>query len=81
MIRQIESRRPMPNQEMRGKLTEESATNSTSNISDDGDRQNMISPTKNTAQLEWILAGTALDRIAFVLFCLILATMAIVCIS
>ncbi|XP_029663463.1 acetylcholine receptor subunit alpha-type acr-16-like [Formica exsecta] len=81
LISVIESRRPMPGQELRGKLTEESTTNSTSNISDDGDRQNIISPTKNTTQLEWILAGTAVDRIAFVLFCLILATMAIVCIS
>ncbi|EFN82262.1 Neuronal acetylcholine receptor subunit alpha-10 [Harpegnathos saltator] len=80
-INVIESRRPIPGQELRGKLTEESTTNSTSNISDDGDRQNMISPTKNITQLEWILAGTAIDRIAFVLFCLILATMAIVCIS
>ncbi|XP_032668606.1 acetylcholine receptor subunit alpha-type acr-16-like [Odontomachus brunneus] len=81
LISVIESRRPIPGQELRGKLTEESTTNSTSNISDDGDRQNMISPTKNITQLEWILAGTAVDRIAFVLFCLILATMAIVCIS
>ncbi|XP_011158613.2 acetylcholine receptor subunit alpha-like 1 isoform X2 [Solenopsis invicta] len=81
LISVIESRRPMPSQELRGKLTEESTTNSTSNISDDGDRQNIISPTKNTTQLEWILAGTAIDRIAFALFCLILATMAIVCIG
>lgn len=81
LINVIESRRPMPGQELRSKLTEESTTNSTSNISDDGDRQNIISPTKNTTQLEWILAGTAIDRIAFALFCLILATMAIVCIS
>ncbi|XP_014488379.1 PREDICTED: acetylcholine receptor subunit alpha-type acr-16-like [Dinoponera quadriceps] len=81
LISVIESRRPIPSQELRGKLTEESTTNSTSNISDDGDRQNMISPTKNITQLEWILAGTAVDRIAFVLFCLILATLAIVCIS
>ncbi|XP_011630950.1 neuronal acetylcholine receptor subunit alpha-6-like [Pogonomyrmex barbatus] len=81
LINMIESRRPTPNQEMRGKLTEESTTNSTSNISDDGDRQNIISPTKSITQLEWILAGTAVDRIAFVLFCLILTTMAIVCIG
>ncbi|XP_012217863.1 neuronal acetylcholine receptor subunit alpha-10 isoform X2 [Linepithema humile] len=81
LISVIESRRPVPGQELRGKLTEESTTNSTSNISDDGDRQNIISPTKNTTQLEWILAGTAINRIAFVLFCLILATMAIVYIS
>ncbi|TGZ53250.1 Neuronal acetylcholine receptor subunit alpha-10, partial [Temnothorax longispinosus] len=77
LISLIESRRPMPGQELRGKLTEESTTNSTSNISDEGDRQNIISPTKNTTQLQWILAGIAIDRIAFVLFCLILATMAI----
>ncbi|XP_011865912.1 PREDICTED: acetylcholine receptor subunit alpha-L1-like [Vollenhovia emeryi] len=81
LISVIESRRPMPAQELRGKLTEESTTNSTSNISDDGDRQNIISPTKNTTQLEWILAGTAVDRISFLLFCLILATMAIICIG
>lgn len=81
LISVIESRRPMPGQELRGKLTEESTTNSTSNISDDGDRQNIISPMKNTTQLEWILAGTAVDRIAFVLFCLILATLAIICIG
>jgi len=71
----------MPSQELRGKLTEESTTNSTSNISDDGDRQNIILSTKNTTQLEWILAGTAVDRTAFVLFCLILATLVIVCIG
>ncbi|XP_077255251.1 acetylcholine receptor subunit alpha-like 1 isoform X2 [Temnothorax americanus] len=81
LISLIESRRPMPGQELRGKLTEESTTNSTSNISDEGDRQNIISPTKSTTQLQWILAGTAIDRIAFVLFCLILATMAIVCLG
>ncbi|XP_071642875.1 neuronal acetylcholine receptor subunit alpha-5-like isoform X2 [Temnothorax longispinosus] len=81
LISLIESRRPMPGQELRGKLTEESTTNSTSNISDEGDRQNIISPTKNTTQLQWILAGIAIDRIAFVLFCLILATMAIVCLG
>ncbi|XP_020290706.1 neuronal acetylcholine receptor subunit alpha-3-like [Pseudomyrmex gracilis] len=81
LISVIESRRPVPSQELRGKVTEESTTNSTSNISDDGDRQNMISPTKNITQLEWILVGTAVDRIVFVLFCFILATMAIACIS
>ncbi|KAG7206627.1 hypothetical protein KM043_000306 [Ampulex compressa] len=77
LIAVIESRRPMPGQELRGKMTEESAANSTSNISDDCDRQNIISPSKNSTQLEWVLAGTALDRIAFLLFCVILTTMAI----
>ncbi|KAL0116989.1 hypothetical protein PUN28_010097 [Cardiocondyla obscurior] len=81
LISEIESRRPIPAQELRAKLTEESTTNSTSNISDDGDRQNIILPTKNVTQLEWILAGTAIDRIAFLFFCLILAIMAIVCIG
>ncbi|XP_011167167.2 uncharacterized protein LOC105201028 [Solenopsis invicta] len=81
LISVIKSRGSMPSQELRGKLTEESITISTSNISDDGDRQNIISPTKDITQLEWILAGTAIDRIAFGLFCLILAIMAIVCIS
>jgi len=74
-------RRPMPGQELRGKLTEESTTNSTSNVSDDGDRQNMIFPTKNIIQLEWILAGTAIDRITFVVFCFIFTIMEIIYIN
>jgi len=74
-------RRPMPGQELRGKLTEESTTNSTSNVSDDGDRQNMIFPTKNIMQLEWILAGTAIDRITFVVFCFIFTIMEIIYIN
>ncbi|EZA48980.1 hypothetical protein DMN91_011742 [Ooceraea biroi] len=81
LISVIETRRPMPGQELRGKLTEESATNSTSNISEDGDRQNMIFPTKNITQLEWILASTAVDRIAFVLFCFIFTIMEIMYIN
>lgn len=81
LINVIEMRRPMSGQELRGKLTEESATNSTSNISDDGDRQNIIFPTKNVTQLEWILASTAVDRIAFVLFCFIFTIMEIMYIN
>jgi hypothetical protein len=74
-------RRPMPGQELRSKLTEESTTNSTSNVSDDGDRQNIIFPTKNIMQLEWILASTAVDRIAFILFCFIFTIMEIIYIN
>ncbi|XP_011167165.1 acetylcholine receptor subunit alpha-type acr-16 [Solenopsis invicta] len=80
LISVIESRRSVPSQELRGKLTDESTTNATSTVSDNGDRQNVTTSTKDTTQLEWILVGTAIDRITFVLFCLILATMAIVCI-
>lgn len=81
LISVIESRKPVPSQELRGKLTEEFSTNSTSNIAEDCDKQNMILPSKNATQLEWILAGTAVDRIAFIIFCFILGTMAVICMS
>ncbi|XP_012266421.2 acetylcholine receptor subunit alpha-like 2 isoform X1 [Athalia rosae] len=45
---------------------------------DDGDRQNILTPPKSS-QLEWTLAAMAVDRIAFILYCLIFIILAIRC--
>ncbi|XP_034936490.1 acetylcholine receptor subunit alpha-like 1 isoform X2 [Chelonus insularis] len=48
---------------------------------DNGDRENIISPTTSVAQLEWILLATAIDRIFFIIFCNNFGLMAITCLS
>lgn len=47
-----------------------------SNNFEDSDRLNMLSPLKNVAQLEWILLAKTIDRISFLLFCIIFSLMA-----
>ncbi|KAK0089728.1 hypothetical protein PV325_005875 [Microctonus aethiopoides] len=55
-------------------------SNLLSSNNDHQDREVIIHPGTKDAQLEWILAATAIDRFAFLLFCNIFALMGITCI-
>ncbi|XP_063982232.1 neuronal acetylcholine receptor subunit alpha-5-like isoform X2 [Diachasmimorpha longicaudata] len=50
-------------------------SNPLSNEPDNEDKENMISSSSATAQLEWILAATAVDRISFLIFCFVFSVM------
>ncbi|XP_066603029.1 neuronal acetylcholine receptor subunit alpha-5-like [Prorops nasuta] len=71
----ILAKRRTTGQELRGNINEDSTTViGTSNEYED-DRLYLIAPTKSLTELEWILAATAIDRIIFLLFCLVFAIM------
>ncbi|XP_043277948.1 neuronal acetylcholine receptor subunit beta-3-like [Venturia canescens] len=85
-IRLIESRRSEGEQELRenesmGGNSYRQSSPGSFNCSENGERENIIVPATSTNQLEWILAATVVDRLAFFLFSTIFAIMAMVCLT
>ncbi|XP_033226542.1 acetylcholine receptor subunit alpha-type acr-16-like isoform X2 [Belonocnema kinseyi] len=78
LVQMIQQQKPNGCQELRESHGGDiSTSNTTSNSFDDCDRENMITPGKNTTKLEWILLATAIDRLSFLLFCFIFIIMSL----